>query len=324
MSENHDENQNQNQNQNPTPPPPSPLPEPNITNFTLNETITDTNTRIVNQQGRSADGTEITKTTFDTTNAPDTVIIEKLLETVEINYDDETNTQNGDLVQQIRQYASQIKCENFHGKGTIDDYNALFVAASNIANEAQQMQLDVDIEGFNDFGQAADQLSNLFNGFIVKLQNVNIINDTTFLQAVVSALGKIVNLSNVFGKFKETILMTSTIKIPKSVHDTKIILDGVMDELNCAMNYITNFVTPDANLTNGQLSVDDRNVLNKAVTTIENWNTLCQQGVSIAMANDTDIIGIKSTNNSLKAKTQNLQNVTNLLQAKLNQYKLNN
>ena len=118
--------------------------------------------------------------------------------------------------------------------------------------------------------------------------------------------------------------MTSTIKIPKSVHDTKVILDGVMDELNCAMNYINNFVTPDANLTNGRLSIDDRNVLNKAVTTIKNWNTLCQQGVSIAMANDTDIIGIKSTNNSLKAKTQNLQNVTNLLQSKLNQYKLNN
>ena len=186
------------------------------------------------------------------------------------------------------------------------------------------MQLDVDIDGFNNFGAAADQLSNLFNSFILKLQNVNIIDDTAFLQAVVTALGKIVNLSNVFGKFKETILMTSTVKVPKSIHDTKVVLDGVMGELNCAMNYITNFVTPNPNLTNAQLSSNDQNIINKAISTIESWNNLCENGVSIAMANDSDIISIKNVNNSLKTKTQSLQNVTNLLQTKLAQYKLNN
>jgi hypothetical protein len=46
--------------------------------------------------------------------------------------------------------------------------------------------------------QVADDLSSLFNGFILKLQNVNIINDTAFLKAIASALKKIVNLSNVF------------------------------------------------------------------------------------------------------------------------------
>ena len=299
-------------------PPASPV----IQNYTLNQTEIDANTTIVNQQGTTADGTEVTETNF-TGNTTNVQIKEDLVETVEVNYNDETNTVNGQLINQITQYAAQIKCENFHGKGSIDDYNALFVAASQIANEAQQMQLDVDIDGFNEFGQAADQLSNLFNSFILKLQNVNIIDDTLFLQAVVTALGKIVNLSNVFGKFKETILLTSTIKIPKSIHDSKVVLDGVMDELNCAMKYITNFVTPDQTLTAAKLSADDQNVINKAVTTIESWNTLCENGVSIAMANDQDIISLTATNAAFKTKTQALQNVTSLLQSKLSQYNLN-
>ena len=51
------------------------------------------------------------------------------------------------------------------------------------------------------------------------------------------------------------ILITSSIKIPKSAHDTKIILDGVMSEVNCAMNYINNFVNPDANLVQTQIKI---------------------------------------------------------------------
>ena len=65
------------------------------------------------------------------------------------------------------------------------------------------MNLDIDVDGFNDFGKDADDLANLFNTFIIKLQNVNIINDNNFLSSVLDALKKIVNLSNVFGQFKQ-------------------------------------------------------------------------------------------------------------------------
>ena len=73
----------------------------------------------------------------------------------------------------------------------------------------KQMQLDIDIDGFNNLGQAADDLSALFGSFIIKLQTVSIIDDTVFLQAVATALRKIVNLSKVFGCFKDTILATT-------------------------------------------------------------------------------------------------------------------
>jgi len=117
------------------------------------------------------------------------------------------------------------------------------------------MQLDIDVDGFNDFGKAADDLSALFITFTKKLQSVNIIDDTAFLQAVLNALKKIYNLSEVFGKFKETILVTSEIKIPKTAHDTKDILVDVMDEVNCSLNYINNFVNPDANLVQTQIKI---------------------------------------------------------------------
>jgi len=118
-------------------------------------------------------------------------------------------------------------------------------------------------------------------------------------------------------------LITSSIKIPKSAHDTKIILDGeiildgVMSEVNCAMNYINNFVEKDVSLPNAELSDIDKNVIKKAVQTIDNWKLLCDQGVSIALSNNQDIQGIKVINANLKQKTDTLKNVTNKLKGKL-------
>ena len=185
------------------------------------------------------------------------------------------------------------------------------------------MQLDVELDGFNQFAQAADDLSSLFTSFIVKLQNVSIINDTAFLTAIVNALAKIVNLSNVFGKFKETILATSTVEIPKSAHDTKVILQGVMDEINCAMQYITYFVAPTGTVpVDGELSATDKNIISSAVNTIDTWNTLCEQGVTIALTNSPDVQYINQANNELKTKTATLNNLTSALRTKFAFYNI--
>jgi hypothetical protein len=246
-----------------------------------------------------------------------------LAELVETQYDDESGTENGVIVNQIKEYAQKIQCTDFHGKGTIDDYEQLFIAASKIANESKQMELDIDIEGFNEFAQAAEEMSKLFKSFIIKLQNVNIINDTSFLLAILSALQKIFNLSEVFGKFKQTILATSTIQIPKSAHDTALVLHGVMDEINCAMNYINHFVNPTENVpVDAALSLEEQTIINKAVATIENWNILCEQGVTLALSNNSDISFINQASNQLKSVTQNLKNSTQTLKSKLATYNI--
>ena len=162
------------------------------------------------------------------------------------------------------------------------------------------MELDVDITGFNDFAQAADDLSELFNGFIIKLQNVNIITDINFLTIISNALRRIVHLSDVFGRFKQTVLSTTAIQLPKSAHETKIVIDGVMEEVNCAMKYIEHFVSPtDLSLSAAALSAEEKNIIAKSVETIDNWNTLCQYGVSIAMSNDVDVISIQHASEEL-------------------------
>lgn len=294
-----------------------------IINFTTNETIIEPGLQIINQQGTNNSNQEITNTIFTSTDPINHVpeINETLTSIVEIN-DDFTTTINA-LTSEIALYASQITCESFHGKGTIDDYNELFLAASKIANESKQMQLDIDIDGFNEFGNAVDELSALFNTFIIKLQSISIIDDTIFLQSILDALKKIVNLSHTFGKFKETILATSTIKIPKSAHDTKIIIEDVIGELNCAMNYMNNFVNPSENLPQAQLSQEDKNIITSAVNTIDNWNVLCEHGVSIALAENSDIQYINQVNTEIKNKALNLTNITNLLKSKLHIYQLN-
>ncbi len=268
-------------------------------------------------QYTDASGTVITHSTFDTTDpTSDVQIVQDLSGSALTYYDDSSHAS---LISQIRTYAGEIHCSDFHGKGTIDDYTQLFVAASQIANETKQMSLDVDIAGFNEFADAADQLSALFTSFIVKMESVSIIDDTAFLTAVADAMRRIANLTKVFGKFKETILATSTVSLPKSAHETRLVVESVMAELHCAMGYINHFVdsTVAAPSPVADLSAEEQAIIQNATATINNWNTLCEQGVSIAMANHPDIQYIQAANTDLKNTTGALVSATNKLRNKL-------
>jgi hypothetical protein len=234
-----------------------------------------------------------------------------------MNNELDPTSENTQVLNDIKLYASKIQCSDFHGKGTIDDYTEIFQAASRIANESKQMALDVNVDGFNEFAQAADDLSELFNSFIIKLQNVSIINDLVFLKSISIALQKIWNLSEVFGNFKKTIIATTTIQVPKSIHDTQVAISNVMDEVNCAMKYISYFV--DSSLpkpVDAELSVEEEYILDKAVSTINDWNNFCEHGVSISLSNNSDIQSITNSNNQLKTKTQQLKSATNNLKLK--------
>lgn len=288
-----------------------------IVDFSLNRTINGTGFQMIHQQGWTADGSGATVGQFFTVDASlDTQITENLEQVVTTYNDAIVDSSINAVFQQIQLYASEIKCSDFHGKGSIDDYQNLFIAAGKIASETKQMELDIDIEGFSEFAQAADDLSELFNTFIIKLQNVSIINDYNFLVSISIALGKIVNLSNIFGKFKQTVLATTSIQVPKSAHDTKVLLSGVMDEINCAMQYIGHFV--DASFSapaECELSDTEKNVIAKAVETIDTWNILCEQGVTISLQHNPDIqfisqasIELLQTTNVLKSATQTLKN----------------
>jgi len=97
-----------------------------------------------------------------------------------------------------------------------------------------------------------------------------------------------------------------------------------MNEVSCAMNYINHFVNPlpTDNLVDSDLSNDEKNIITKAVTTIDNWNVLSSQGVSIAMNNNTDIQYIKTANNDIKNKTTALQSATTALRNKFSLFNL--
>lgn len=295
-------------------------PMPEIVHLSGSTSTTGTGYVIIDSSGTDASGSHIEQMTFDTTDPDkyDPQIHENLTQIIETYNDETQSSQSTVLLAQITSYAQQIQCSDFHGKGSIDDYTALFQAAGKIASDSKQMELNIDINGFNEFADAADQLSELFTGFILKLQNVNIISDISFLTAISAALAKIVNLSNVFGRFKQTILDTSVIQFPKSAHDTSVVIKGVMDEVNCAMQYINYFVSPtDASLPDAQLSVDEKNILAQSVATINTWNTLREHGVSIAMSNNVDVKYIQNTNIELKQKTVTLKNTISKLKSKL-------
>jgi hypothetical protein len=117
---------------------------------------------------------------------------------------------------------------------------------------------------------------------------------------------------------KETILATTSVQLPKSAHDTAVILSGVMDEINCAMQYISHFV--DASYNNPadcELSPDEKNVINKAVETIDTWNILCEQGVVVSLQHNPDIQFIKKASDELVETTNVLKHATSSLRTKM-------
>jgi len=252
----------------------------------------------------------------ETESSINVIITESLNSTVE-TYDDSSTTSS--ILAEIQHCANKIKGSKFQGNGTIEDYNSLFVSTSNILSGTQQMKLEVDVSGFERFGTAADELSSLFTSFITKLENVNIIDDTVFLNSILRALQKVVHLTEVFGKFKETIIATSKIEIPESCRTTSTVLQNVITEIDSAVEYINYFVNPEINnIPDGaEISNDQQNAIITACNTIDSWNHLCSQGVSIAMTNDVDIQNINTINSSLSSSSNSLINATSILKSKL-------
>jgi hypothetical protein len=297
-----------------------------ITHVTLDQTIDISGAQINTVQGTTASGIQITNTTFDTVEHPENDAVDinqDLKEAVRTYYDDISggNTEKAIILNEIKGYAAQIQCEKFQGKGTIDDYNELFVAASKIAHETKQMNLNVEVDGFNEFAEAADDLSALFNSFILRLQSINIVDDLNFLKSIRTALAKIANLADTFGKFKQTIMATSKIDLPKSTHEARLVVENVMSEVDCAMKFINHYINPETPAPAGaDLSDVEKGVIKQAVATIDNWSLLCQQDVSIAMSSSPDINAIKTVNAELSSKASTLKNNIVSLRAKLSVY----
>lgn len=286
----------------------SPKPVLPVDPITLPVTIIEPGITIV------TDASGIQLRTYDPANP---ILVEDFTKNVTVVQDS-----SGDLllVDQIKLCAAEIQCSDFHGKGSIEDYTLLFDAASKIANDVKHVQLDVDIQGIKDFGQAADELTELFEGFTKKIQSVNMIDDTVFLEAVLSALQKIVRLSNTFGKFKKTIVATTTVELSTSVGETKQALEAVSGEVQCAMKYIQHFVNPTEDLEKAKLNDIDRNVIQRATTTIEAWSQIYENGVSVAMSQNQDIQYIHQANGMFKDQAIVLRQSTSQLRNKYSRY----
>ena len=80
-----------------------------------------------------------------------------------------------------------------------------------------------------------------------------------------------------------------------------------MSGVNCAMRYIGNFVTKDPTLVDANLTSQEQGTISTAISTIDNWNILCDQCVSIAMSANTDVQFINSANASLITQTTTLK-----------------
>lgn len=123
------------------------------------------------------------------------------------------------------------------------------------------------------------------------MQNVSIITDIQFLTSVSYALPRIVNLSETFGRFKQTIFSTSAVQLPQSAHETREVVEEVM-------NYINYFVCPD----DASLNPTQRS--------------------NAQLSEDVDIQYIQGASNQLKHKSISVRNNCTILRTKLSTYNI--
>jgi hypothetical protein len=88
------------------------------------------------------------------------------------------------------------------------------------------------------------------------------------------------------------------------------------------MQYINHFAIADPTLIKGKLSDADKHIIQKATTTINSWNSIVSNGVSITMTTNSDIQFIKNQNQLYFTRTINLKSATNAIKNKFAFYNL--
>jgi hypothetical protein len=86
------------------------------------------------------------------------------------------------------------------------------------------------------------------------------------------------------------------------------------------MKYIQHFVNPTVELEEAKLNDIDRNVIQRATTTIEAWSQIYENGVSVAMNQNEDIQYIHQANGVFKDQAIVLRQSTSQLRNKYSQY----
>jgi hypothetical protein len=128
-----------------------------------------------------------------------------------------------------------------------------------------------------------------------------------FLSAVLSAIKKVVALSKAFSAFQESILEN---RIHSSIGETKHILEGVTQEVECVMKHLNHFSTP-TNLESANLSPVNRVAITHAINSLNN----------ITVSMDTqDIQYINRTNQTFIQQSAQLRRTTNIIRERYSYY----
>jgi hypothetical protein len=241
------------------------------------------------------------------------ILVEDISTVIQI-YEDEMDPSLYCILQDISLNAAKIKNTDFQGNGTIEDYAELFTEALKLMRNNTFV---IDISGFYDFGNAADELSNVFQDYIFKLQSIKPINNLDFLKAISISLEKISNLAHVFGTFKQTILSTSIIQIPKSLQYTRYILQDVISEVNSAMTYINHFIIPDQDISMADLSIQDKELIHCATHSINHCNNTHTKKKNDILSENVDIQFIEEANKIIAETANILKNSTTIFKGKI-------
>ncbi len=262
-------------------------------------------------------GTGLVGLTTDKIEGPADIVI-NLSSDVKVT---ENTKANAEILARVVQANSDI--QTFTGKGSLADYEKLFEQVKLVSVENVTAELNVQLDGLEALGVAAEGLSAMFAGVTATLASVRTIDDSNVLKSAAVSLDKIVKLSKVFGEFQETITATSAVEIPKSVQTTGVILAEVSKKVDVAMTYIDYFVNPSEKILEGAALNDAQKAdIAGATNAIVNWNSLCKDGVSFAMTTNADIQNLRTTDETLMLQAKQLQQAVSSLTKSLTDKRL--
>lgn len=235
------------------------------------------------------------------------------------------------LVSEIQALQDKIKCSKFHGKGSMEDYAAVFKKIQEyfaVAGDSN-VEITVDVTSLDQFAEQAKNYSAMFEEILIKFNRVSSVDDSAVLKKIKQDLIDISKMYENIEKFKAIVTGTTGLKVPKTIKDCTDVLENVYSNINCSLDYINRFADKNYVLTEdkeikSQLSEDDKKALDYFAYSIQVWIDMIDNEGTVAMNTNSFVKKFKESIAKFDLPTENLTKAMGLMKERMARWKSGN
>jgi hypothetical protein len=241
------------------------------------------------------------------------------------------STGSAELLRQIQELQTGIKCSDMQHIGSLGDYLTLFQTTQEYINNVGDKSIDlvIDTSVLDAFAEQADIYSKMFVEVTKQFQEISTVDDTSVLTKMLADMQKISEMYKNIQKFHASITGVNYLQLPTSIQTSSEILQSVISSIECSMPYINYFADNTTTLTpeqleNATMSSSQRSQIDVAVKSLQLWMTMVQNDSTTAMNGNLYVQAFKNQIAKFSDLTTQLRSANTKLAERLAKWKAGN